>query len=157
MTPTPYVWLDPADAVFVSSCRDALKIERRAYEAADAERRALRAENINLRREIAALSEEPAMTEKKHTKDILAGELAKAGLFDMAARASHGYYHDFLSPLAFPCQQLAADLEAAGTPAALALRARHLNGEFDASPEESEEWARGPEGQAAIASLAGGR
>lgn len=75
-----------------------------------------------------------------HTKDILAAELHKAGLHDMAMRAGQGYYHDFLSPLATPCIQLAADLAAIGTPAAMALRDRHLNGEFDASREEGEEW-----------------
>lgn len=75
-----------------------------------------------------------------HTKDILAAELLKAGLGDMSIRAANGYYHDFLSPLATPCMQLAADLAAVGTPAALALRERHLNGEFDASKEEGEKW-----------------
>lgn len=75
----------------------------------------------------------------------------------MAAKAATGYYHDFLSPLDTPCLQLAADLLAAGTPAAMALRARHLEGEFDATTEESEEWAMGPEGQAAMRSLASGR
>jgi hypothetical protein len=92
-----------------------------------------------------------------HTKDILATELTKAGLPEMAAKAATGYYHDFLSPLAMPEMQLAADLAAAGTPAALALRERHLNGEFDASVEESDEWAASPEGQAAFAKLASGR
>lgn len=75
-----------------------------------------------------------------HTKDMLAQELYKAGLGDMAVKAGQGYYHDFLSPLATPCIQLAADLAAVGTPAAMALRERHLNGEFDASKEEGEEW-----------------
>ncbi len=75
-----------------------------------------------------------------HTKDILAAELNKIGLGDMAIKAGQGYYHDFLSPLATPCIQLAADLAAVGTPAALALRERHLNGEFDASREEGDEW-----------------
>lgn len=82
-----------------------------------------------------------------HTKDILAAELAKAGLPDMAAKAAQGYYHDFLSPLTFPCLQLGEDLALAGTPAAMALRARHLNGEFDATQGESEEWAESPEGR----------
>lgn len=88
-----------------------------------------------------------------HTKDILAAELTKAGLPEMAARAAEGYYHDFLSPLATPCLQLAADLAAVGTPAAIELRRRHINGEFDASAEESEEWACGPEGQDAMRRL----
>jgi len=75
-----------------------------------------------------------------HTKDVLAAELHKAGLHDMAMRAGQGYYHDFMSPLATPCLHLAADLAEVGTPAALALRERHLNGEFDASREEGDEW-----------------
>lgn len=37
----PFVWLNPEDAVFVASCREALKIERGAYAAADAERKDL--------------------------------------------------------------------------------------------------------------------
>lgn len=86
-----------------------------------------------------------------HTKDILAAELNKAGLGSMAVLAAQGYYHDFLSPLATPCLQLAADLAAAGTPAALALRERHLNGEFDASKEEGDEWYR-TEGKHALMS-----
>lgn len=88
-----------------------------------------------------------------HTKDILAAELTKAGLHDMAAKAATGYYHDFLSPLATPCLQLAEDLAAAGTPAALALRARHLEGEFDATTEESEDWINSPAGQNALREL----
>lgn len=88
-----------------------------------------------------------------HTKDILAGELIKAELPEMAAKAATGYYHDYLSPLAMPCLQLAADLKRAGTPAALALRARHLNGEFDATKEESDDWAASPDGQEAFSRL----
>lgn len=88
-----------------------------------------------------------------HTKDILAAELDKAGLQEMAAKAATGWYHDYLSPLATPCLQLAEDLAAAGTPAALALRARHLNGEFDATTEESDEWTASPDGQAAFDQL----
>lgn len=88
-----------------------------------------------------------------HTKDILAAELNKAGLNEMAAKAATGYYHDFLSPLATPCLQLAADLTAVGTPAALALRARHMNGEFDATKEESDDWADSPDGKAAFSQL----
>jgi hypothetical protein len=88
-----------------------------------------------------------------HTKDFLAQELAKADLTEMAEKARTGYYHDFLSPLDFPELQLDKDLLAAGTPAALAIRARHHEGEFDASKEESDEWAAGPEGQDAMAQL----
>lgn len=88
-----------------------------------------------------------------HTKDKLAQALTEAGLDYMAAKAATGYYHDFLSPLDLPELQLDADLLAAGTPEALALRKRHHNGEFDASTEESEAWADSPEGQEAMRNL----
>lgn len=88
-----------------------------------------------------------------HTKDFLAQELEKAGLAAMAAKAREGYYHDFLSPLAMPCQQLAADLLEIGTVEALTLRQRHINGEFDANTEESKEWAKSLEGRRAMLNL----
>lgn len=88
-----------------------------------------------------------------HTKDILAAELRKAGLEKMAEKAESGWYHDFLSPLDWPCVELELDLATAGTPQALALRARHFNGEFDASFEESEDWMNSPEGQNAMRRL----
>ena len=88
-----------------------------------------------------------------HTKDILAAELEKANLPKMAAAARDGYYHDFLSPLATPCIQLAEDLRKIGTPEALILRARHLNGEFDATKEESDDWMDSPEGQETFSRL----
>lgn len=82
-----------------------------------------------------------------HTKDILAAELEKAGLLEMAAKARTGYYHDFLSELDFPEMQLDADLSEAGTPAAHELRKRHHNGEFDANAEEADEWAQSEDGR----------
>jgi hypothetical protein len=88
-----------------------------------------------------------------HTKDILAAELRNANLHEMADKAATGYYHDYLSPLAAPCIQLAEDLAKVGTPEALALRKRHLNGEFDATKEESDAWAASPDGQDAFNSL----
>ena len=102
-------------------------------------------------------ADEKMKEEPMHTKDILAAELTKAGLHEMAAKAATGYYHDFLSPLPLPEMKLAADLAAAGTSAALALRARHINGEFDASKEESDEWAKSEEGQTAFSHLIGKR
>jgi hypothetical protein len=95
--------------------------------------------------------------EVMHTKDKLSAELHKAGLPDMAIKAAGGYYHDYLSPLETPCLQLEKDLRAVGTPEAETVRQRHLNGEFDASREESDAWAASPDGQAAFAQLVGGR
>ena len=89
-----------------------------------------------------------------HTKDFLAGELEKCGLVEMAAKARTGYYHDFLSPLDTPEIQLLIDLRQANRgPAVERLIERHLNGEFDASHEESEAWANSPEGRAAMGNL----
>jgi len=82
-----------------------------------------------------------------HTKDKLAQALTEAGLHDMAVMAAQGYYHDFLSPLDLPGMQLDADLQVVGTPEARALQLRHYDGEFDASIEESDEWAKSAEGQ----------
>lgn len=89
----------------------------------------------------------------KHTKDILADVLEEAGCIAMSVKARAGYYHDFLSPLDMPCLQLAADLAVVGTPAALAVRDRHLDGEFDASAAESEAWSASPEGHQAMGAL----
>jgi hypothetical protein len=94
-----------------------------------------------------------------HTKDMLAEELEKAGLPAMAERARQGLYHDFLSPYDFPSLVLDAELLKAarrGNKAAENLRARHHNGDFDASKEESDEWAASPEGQEAYAMLVRG-
>jgi len=95
-----------------------------------------------------------------HTKDNLAQELEKAGLPEMAKKARAGIYHDYLSPLDFPELQLDVELHMAaeaGNAAAARLRDRHHAGEFDASFEESEEWANSAEGKAAVKMLFGGR
>ena len=82
-----------------------------------------------------------------HTKDKLARELRLVGLPRMAVKAECGYYDDYLSPLAFPMMQLADELRQSGTPPALALRKRVLEGEFDATNAEAQAWAESPEGQ----------
>jgi hypothetical protein len=89
-----------------------------------------------------------------HTKDKLADALLQIGLMDMSLKARGGYYHDFLSPLDTPELQLIHDLYAKrDTPGALELRQRVMNGEFDASVEESDEWAASPDGQYAMTQL----
>lgn len=105
-----------------------------------------------------------------HTKDKLAAALREVGLDDMADKAATGYYHDFLSPLDFPEMQLVADLaeaanytgeaRAAGKPlneAIFKLRERVINGDFDASTEESEKWFNSAEGRDAMNRLVTGR
>lgn len=88
-----------------------------------------------------------------HTTEKLALALEEAKLHEMAKVAREGFYHDFLSPLATPCMQLEADLRSQHTDAAEKVRQRHLNGEFDATSEESEDWAQSPDGQAAFGQL----
>ncbi|MGC0395917.1 MULTISPECIES: hypothetical protein [Bradyrhizobium] len=106
------------------------------------------------------------MTE--HTKDKLAAALREVGLAKMADKAATGYYHDFLSPLDLPEIQLMRDLALAADDAGkandatrfceiVALRDRAMNGDFDASAEESDEWAKSPEGQDAMRLLIRGK
>lgn len=64
---------------------------------------------------------------------------------EMIKRARDGYYDDFKSSLGFPLTQLVKDLRAHG---AEDLAQRVVKGEFDATKEESEAWARSEEGQA---------
>ena len=81
--------------------------------------------------------------------------LRKAGLDELAERAKAEEFHDYFSPHAAPLMKLHEELQAVGTPAAQALMARVVNGDFDATSEESDEWAASPEGQEAFASLVG--
>ena len=106
------------------------------------------------------------MSEREHTTVKLARALkAVPGVPpEMIARARDGYYHDFLSPLAAPETQLVADLRALADrpatprnsrPLLRALASAVADGQYDASKEESDEWARSPEGQETMAALAG--
>jgi hypothetical protein len=97
----------------------------------------------------------------QHLKDFLAQELRAAGLGEMADKAAAAYYHDFLSPLASPELQLLIDLKieldhhhrTESKAVIQALIDRHLKGEFDATKEESNEWAASDDGQAAFNEL----
>jgi hypothetical protein len=93
------------------------------------------------------------------SKAKLADALEKAGLPNMAERARAGFYHDFESPLDDPAMQLARELMRAiqaGNIAAAAVRKQHHDGAFDATPEESERWARSPAGRDTFERLLGG-
>jgi hypothetical protein len=89
----------------------------------------------------------------EHTKDKLAKVLCEAGLTGMAAQAATGYYHDYLSPLDLPEIALVNDLALAASQhpekhdAIIALRQRVIDGDFNATKEESDDWAESPEGQ----------
>jgi hypothetical protein len=114
---------------------------------------------------------EPVPPDTEHTTAKLARAMRELGTLavppGMIRRAEEGYYHDFLSPLAFPEMELVAALgrlanhptRAHGTTglALMGLRQRVIDGEFDASKAESDAWARSPEGRAAWADLLKGR
>jgi len=96
-----------------------------------------------------------------HSKNKLADALMYLGLMDMSLQARGGYYHDYLSPLATPELQLLADLQEAAMKFSfprrrdiMLLRQRVIDGEFDATADESDEWVQSEDGQAAFARLA---
>lgn len=102
------------------------------------------------------MSDQPAPPE--HTTAKLARALSEVPGMprSMIERAVSGHYHDYLSPLAMPEMQLVTDLrELAKAPATprdsrpllRALADRVINGDFDASKEESDAWAASPDGQ----------
>lgn len=71
---------------------------------------------------------------------------------EFIARARADYYHDYKGQHACPITQLVADARKAGLPE---IASRAINGDFDATKEESDEWASSPEGQAVFAELLG--
>jgi len=89
----------------------------------------------------------------QHTKDKLADALRAIGLDDMAEAAARGYYHDFLSPLDTPCIQLVSDLRATNKYAARDLAKRVINGEFDETKEEGDDWLNSTDGMEAYRRL----
>jgi hypothetical protein len=98
------------------------------------------------------------------TSQKLADVLRAAGFEDIALRAESDEFHDYLSPHAFPEMLLAEILaDYAVTPitsqhiAALNIRQRLIDGEFDASKEESDAWAASPEGRETFSKLVRGK
>lgn len=74
------------------------------------------------------------------TKDRLANDLEAAGApADMVIRARGGYYDDYESTIATPCIQLVADCRKHGL---YRIAREATEGKYDATPEESEAWAR---------------
>lgn len=101
------------------------------------------------------------------TSQHLADTLRAAGFEELAKRAEQDEFHDFLSPHDFPELLLdkelveiikEADITGAHRvkAAAMNIRARHHEGEFDASLKESDEWAESPEGRDTFEQLAKG-
>lgn len=94
------------------------------------------------------------------TRDRLTSELRKvaavaspanAAKYEaFAKRAETGEFDDYADTYVCPITQLHTELTAAGF---TKFAARVANGEFDATKEESDEWARSPSGQAAAKDL----
>jgi hypothetical protein len=99
------------------------------------------------------------------TSENLAKVLESVGLNDMAVKARADKYHDFLSDDALCALTLEEELRAARDACPdkeraariETVRQQHLNGEFDASMEESDEWASGPDGLQAFKMLLEGK
>lgn len=62
----------------------------------------------------------------------------------MADKAAAGYYDDFSGQLATPIMQLVKDARQFGLHT---IAERAMAGDFDATKEEADEWARSPEAQ----------
>ena len=91
------------------------------------------------------------MTSAEPTTERLAQALEQSGApASMIEAARAGYYDDFKSPLAMPEMQLLHDARAAGLES---IAQGVMRGEWDATKEESDDWARSPEGQAVFQEL----
>lgn len=93
--------------------------------------------------------------DERATTDKLAEALSLAGApQDMIERALAGYYDDYKSPLPAPIVQLVADARSHGLPD---IARRAMDGEFDATKQEGDEWAKSPEGQETFRQLLKGK
>lgn len=94
------------------------------------------------------------------TSQKLADALREAGFDDLADRALNDEFHDYKTPHEMPQHLLVEELrkfqhdDELSIPAAKMAK-RVIDGEFDASREESDAWAASPEGQEALRSLVG--
>lgn len=94
------------------------------------------------------------------TEKLVAALRAAGAPPALIARAERNEFHDFKSQSATPCIDLAQALAEAmladmGNAALERVRKDAMDGAFDASKEESDEWAASPEGRATIAELGG--
>ena len=78
------------------------------------------------------------------TKERLALVLESLGRSEMAAEARTGRYDDFESDSVTPIMDLVRDLQALGHDD---VAGRAMDGEWDATKDESEAWARSEDGR----------
>jgi hypothetical protein len=91
------------------------------------------------------------------TSERLAERLEKVGLLELAVRARKGDFSDYESTSATPKLDLIRELWKYPFPEARAIRQQVIDGEFDETREESEEWAKTPEAQEIFRRLFGGK
>ena len=77
-------------------------------------------------------------------------ELNDPALEPLIKRAREGYYDDYKTTIPTPLVQLAQDITVMDHPKFVE---RIKDGEFDATKEESDAWAKSEEGQAAFRSI----
>jgi hypothetical protein len=89
---------------------------------------------------------------------ILAADFRAAGLEHLAARAERGEWNDYFGSHTMPQYALIATLRAEvklANPVRKQLIAQVVDGKYDGTIAESEEWAASPEGQSVFGSLLG--
>jgi hypothetical protein len=88
---------------------------------------------------------------------VLHDALRDAGFLDLASRAAAGEWNDYFGTHAMPqhdlIHALRARRNARNTEVVEGLVRRIMDGDFDGTREESEEWARSPEGRATFNEL----
>jgi hypothetical protein len=109
------------------------------------------------------VSEQQQLPESHTARQLGRALAAIPGLpVEMVQRANRGYYHDYLSPLALPELALVSELRELARSRTLSPRSKGMcqrladkviNGEYDASSAEADEWAASPDGKAAMAEL----
>lgn len=93
------------------------------------------------------------MSETAPSQVPLVVRLKELGLYNIAARAEQNEFHDYLTPHAMPQHVLVDALDKAAknypsiAPAILQIRRDVIDGIYDATKEESDAWAKSPEGQ----------
>lgn len=96
------------------------------------------------------------MTKTAPSATRLAKRLYKVGLAKLAERALNNEFHDFLSPHSMPVHTLVNELERCAyvypgmREAILEIRRDVMNGVYDTTKEEAQEWALSSEGQEAL-------
>lgn len=77
--------------------------------------------------------------------EALEKEVQTRKMVEILEKAKQDYYHDYVGEAELPQIELVNDLKAAS--ASRRIIKRVVDGDFDGTKEESEEWANSPEGR----------